>query len=76
MMQLCEPATMSFVKPSRAAKAARDSSTGLWRRSGNGAPPFVGIFSTTVALSSTVADLAGMDATPMSKLESKLLLWF
>jgi hypothetical protein len=35
------------------------------------APPFVGIFSTTVALASTIADLAGMDATPMSKLESK-----
>jgi hypothetical protein len=34
-------------------------------------PPFVGIFSTTVALSATVADLAGMDAAPMSKLESK-----
>jgi hypothetical protein len=40
-------------------------------RSGDGAPPFVGIFSTTVALSATVADLAGMDAAPMSKLESK-----
>jgi hypothetical protein len=39
--------------------------------SADGAPPFVGIFSTTVALASTIADLAGMDATPMSKLESK-----
>jgi hypothetical protein len=37
----------------------------------DGAPPFVGILSTTVALASTIADLAGMDATPMSKLESK-----
>jgi hypothetical protein len=50
----------------------RDSSTGLWTPSGDGALPFVGIFSTTVALSSTVADLAGMDAAPMSKLESKV----
>jgi hypothetical protein len=39
--------------------------------SADGSPPFVGIFSTTVALASTIADLAGMDATPMSKLESK-----
>jgi hypothetical protein len=31
----------------------------------------VGIFSTTVGLSSIVADLAGMDAAPMRKLESK-----
>jgi hypothetical protein len=31
----------------------------------------VGSFSTAVGLSSIVADLAGMDAAPMSKLESK-----
>jgi hypothetical protein len=31
----------------------------------------VGSFSTAVGLSSTVPDLAGMDAAPMSKLESK-----
>jgi hypothetical protein len=40
-------------------------------RSGDTTSPFVGILSTAIALSATVADLARMDATPMSKLESK-----
>jgi hypothetical protein len=61
---------LQFERPSREPKAARDSSTGLWLGSADGDPLFVGIFSTTVALASTIADLAGMDATPMSKLES------
>ncbi len=35
---------MQFVRPCREAKAVRDSSTGLWTPSGDGAPPFVGIY--------------------------------
>jgi hypothetical protein len=62
---------LQFVRLGREAKAVRDSSTEFRTPSDDGAPPFVGIFSTTVVWSSTVADLAGIDATPMSKLESK-----
>jgi hypothetical protein len=54
-------------------KAVRASSTGLRTPSDDGAPPFVGIFSTAITLSLTVADLAGIDAAPMSKPETKAI---